>query len=157
MDTKTDFAFGDGTYTFWLPLPQVIELQRRCALIDAEGRAHPKSILVIFEQINEAMGPDGEGSALWLGGGSVLPQEANEVLRLGLLGGNSGMVDGEEIPVGPQLAKQLVDNYGYPARPLSEVMAHAWRVLHAAIVGIDVKKKAAPKQGKSRSRSTKAQ
>lgn len=156
MDTKVSFAFGDGEYTFWLPMPQVIELQRKCGLIDNDGKLHPKSILTIFDQIQDGMGSDGEGAVLWIGGGGVLPNEVNEVLRLGLIGGNNGMVDGAEIQVGPIRAKELVDLYGFPARPLSEVMAHAWRVLHAAIVGIDVKKKAEPKQARSRKPSTKA-
>lgn len=156
MDTKTSFGFGDGEYTFWLPLPQVIELQRRCGLVDNEGKLHPKSILTIFDQISDGMGSDGEGSVLWIGGGAALPNECNEVLRLGLIGGNAGMVDGAEIQVGPNRAKELVDLYGYPARPLSEVMALAYRVLHAAIVGIDVKKKNDGRQAANRSRSTKA-
>lgn len=156
MDTKTSFGFGDGEYTFWLPLPQVIELQRRCGLVDNEGKLHPKSILTIFDQISDGMGSDGEGSVLWIGGGAALPNECNEVLRLGLIGGNAGMVDGAEIQVGPHRAKELVDLYGYPARPLSEVMALAYRVLHAAIVGIDVKKKSPAKRPTNRSRSTRA-
>lgn len=156
MDTKTSFGFGDGEYTFWLPLPQVIELQRRCGLVDNEGKLHPKSILTIFDQISDGMGSDGEGSVLWIGGGAALPNECNEVLRLGLIGGNAGMVDGAEIQVGPHRAKELVDLYGYPARPLSEVMALAYRVLHAAIVGIDVKKKNDGKRVANRSRSTRA-
>lgn len=156
MDTKVSFAFGDGAYTFWLPLPQVIELQRRCGLLDNEGKLHPKSILTIFDQISDGMGADGEGSVLWIGGGAALPNECNEVLRLGLIGGNAGMVDGQEIAVGPHRAKELVDLYGYPARPLSEVMAYAYRVLHAAIVGIDVKKKSPAKRPTNRSRSTRA-
>ena len=156
MDTKTSFGFGDGEYTFWLPLPQVIELQRRCGLLDNEGKLHPKSILTIFDQISDGMGADGEGSVLWIGGGAALPNECNEVLRLGLIGGNTGMVDGQEIAVGPHRAKELVDLYGYPARPLSEVMAYAYRVLHAAIVGIDVKKKSPAKRPTNRSRSTRA-
>jgi len=156
VETKVSFAFGDGEYTFWLPLPQVIELQKRCGLLDNEGRLHPKSILTLFDQISDGMGADGEGSVLWIGGGAALPNECNEVLRLGLIGGNAGMVDCSEIQVGPHRAKELVDLYGYPARPVSEVMALAYRVLHAAIVGIDVKKKAQPKPDKSQKPSTRA-
>jgi cobalamin-dependent methionine synthase I len=54
-------------------------------------------------------------------------------------------------------AMQLVRDYGYPARPLEEVMAHAWRVLHAAIHGVAIKKKEAVSPVKPRTpRSTKA-
>jgi hypothetical protein len=52
------------------------------------------------------------------------------------------MVNGEEIEVGPLLAKRLVEDYVYPARPLSEGVVLAWRVLHAAIHGVQLKKKA---------------
>ncbi|HVH49964.1 MAG TPA: hypothetical protein VM760_08840 [Sphingomicrobium sp.] len=156
MDTAVTFAFADGEYRFWLPMPQVIELQRKCGMLDNDGRLHPKSILTIFDQISEGMGQDGSGNVLWLGGGSVLANEVNEVLRLGLIGGNNALIDGQEVTVGPNRAKELVEQYGFPARPLSEVMAHAWRVLHAAIVGIDVKKKEADAPAKSRKPSTRA-
>ncbi|WP_324695527.1 hypothetical protein [Novosphingobium sp. RL4] len=34
----------------------------------------------------------------------------------------------------------LVDTYTFPARPLVESLHIAWTILHAAIVGIDLKK-----------------
>lgn len=157
MDTATDFDFADGTYRFWLPMPQTIELERNCGQRDDQGKLHPKSIMTLFEQINEAMGPDGNGSAVWIGGGAASPFELNEVIRLGLIGGNHGEAGGMVIEVGPIVAKRLVAEYGYPARPVREVMGHAWRILYAAIVGIDVKKKAPAKPGRQKpSRSIKA-
>lgn len=155
MDTAVTFSFADGEYRFWLPMPQVIELQRKCGQTDNDGKLFPKSILTIFDQISEGMGQDGTGNVLWIGGGAALPNECNEVLRLGLIGGNNALVDDAEVQVGPNRAKELVELYGYPARPLSEVMANAWRVLHAAIVGVDVKKKA-DSPAKSPKPSTKA-
>lgn len=125
-DTATSFLFGDGEYTFWLPLPQVTELQRVCGYRDDSGRLHPKSFETIFVGLSE---------------GGALPEEANAVIRLGLIGGNSGLVNGEQIEVGPLLAKRLVETYGYPVRPFVEVKEHAFRILHAAIIGIDLKKK----------------
>ena len=71
--------------------------------------------------------------------------DVRETIRLALIGGNSGMVEGEEVEVGPLLAKQLVDGYIYPARPFSEGVVLAWRILHAAIHGVQLKKKAEPK------------
>lgn len=84
-----------------------------------------------------------------------LATQINDTVRLGLIGGNSGPEEGGSTDVGPQRAKLLVDTYGFPARPLNEVAALAWKILHAAIVGIDVKKKASKPQTKRRSRSTK--
>lgn len=136
-DTATDIQFGDGTYRAWLPLPQAVELERKCGLTDREGKVHPKSLFTIYEEIGNGFGADTDGNLVFLGGSSVPAQNCNEVIRLGLIGGNSGP-DGE---VGPRRAVELVDLYGYPARPLSEVAATAWKILHAAIVGIDVKKK----------------
>ena len=132
MDTAVDLAFGDGTYRFWLPLPQAFELERACGDI---------SILAIEERLRAGIGQNGDDFE-FLGGGSAMIREVRETLRLGLIGGNSGMVDGEEIEVGPIRAKQLVDQYVYPARPLSEGAVLAWRVLYAAIFGIRLKKKA---------------
>lgn len=140
MDTATEFEFADGTYRFWLPLPQIIELQRKCGLVDNDGKLHPKSVMRIFEEIGEGMGQAGDVVS-WMGGGSALVTDINEVVRLGLIGGNEGYVGGEKVEVGPIRAGHLVRDYGYPARPLAEVMAHSWRILHAAIVGIELKKK----------------
>jgi hypothetical protein len=139
-DTATDIQFGDGTYRAWLPLPQAVELERKCGVQDREGKLHPKSLFTIYEEIGAGFGADGDGALVFLGGASVPAKDCNEVIRLGLIGGNSGP-DGD---VGPVRAGQLVDLYGYPGRPLSEVAATAWKILHAAIVGIDVKKKDGP-------------
>jgi hypothetical protein len=153
MDTAVTLQFADGEYRFWLPLPQVVELERKTG---------DTSILVIEERLRGAIGVeqgDGEPSFVFLGGGAAMVGDVRETLRLGLIGGNSGMVEGEEVEVGPGLAKQLVDNYVYPARPLAEGVVLAWRVLHAAIHGVQLKKKVsepkAPPARKRRSPSEK--
>lgn len=157
-DTATEFEFGDGEYRFWLPLPQAIELERKCGIKDDAGKLHPKSLYAIFEQLGEGLGRDpASGTLHWLGGGAALVSDANEVLRLGLIGGNQGPVENGSAEVGPLRAKRLVELYGYPARPMNEVVANAWRVLHAAIVGVAVKKKDEPSEKvKPRRRSKKA-
>lgn len=136
-DTATDIKFGDGTYRAWLPLPHAVELERKCGLADRDGKVHPKSLFAIYEEIGGGFGADADGNLVFLGGASVPVKNCNEVIRLGLIGGNAGP-DGE---VGPRRADELIELYGYPARPLSEVAATAWKILHAAIVGIEVKKK----------------
>lgn len=143
-DTATDILFGDGTYHAWLPLPQAMELERKCGLTDREGRLHPKSLFTIYEQIGEGFGKDEAGALVFLGGAAVPVKDVNEVIRLGLIGGNNGPDLGSGTDVGPIRAMQLVENYGYPARPLQEVAATAWKILHAAISGIDVKKNSDP-------------
>lgn len=146
MDTAVDLKFADGEYRFWLPLPQVFELERKTG---------DTSILVLEERLRDAIGVDEKGEYVFTGGGAAMTLDVRETIRLGLIGGNSGMVDGEEVEVGPQLAKQLVDNYAYPARPLEEGVVLAWRILHAAIHGVRLKKKAEPEQAESPSPSPK--
>lgn len=143
-DTATEIFFGDGKYRTWLPLPQVTELERKCGLTDREGRLHPKSIFQLYDQIGDGFVQDGSGNVVFIGGASVSARECNEVIRCALIGGNNGPVDEGSAEVGPQRAARLVELYGYPERPLAEVAALAWKVLHAAIVGIDVKKKEEP-------------
>lgn len=135
-DTATEIQFGDGAYRAWLPLPQVAELERKCGIVDRDGKVHPKSIFTIYEEIGAGFGVDGE-ELVYLGGASAPARDCNEVIRLGLIGGNSG----PEGDVGPRRAVELVELYGYPARPLAEVAATAWKILHAAIVGINLEKK----------------
>lgn len=150
-DTAVSFDFADGHYRFWLPLPQVVELERKTGV----------SILVIEERLRGAIGVDGpqdDPTFLFLGGGSATVADVRETLRLALQGGGGGLVDGQEIEVGPNTARQLVDAYVYPARPFAEGVVQAWRVLHAAIHGVQlVKKKAETEEKpKRRSRSAKA-
>ncbi|MFN3474087.1 MAG: hypothetical protein ACK4ZW_08585 [Blastomonas sp.] len=133
MDTRVEIPFGDGEYSFWLPLPQVVELER------LSGRP----MLAIEESLRQAIGTGPDGLS-FLGGGSGHTKDVLDILRLGLIGGNCGMVDGEEQEVGPLRAKQLVEQYAYPARPLSENVVQAWRVVSAAIFGVELKKKAEP-------------
>jgi hypothetical protein len=141
-DTAVTFAFADGEYRFWLPLPQVVELERKTG----------SSILVIEERLRGAIGvgdpAEGElePNFLFLGGGSATVADVRETLRLALWGGGGGLVDGQEIEVGPNMARQLVDAYVYPARPFAEGVVQAWRVLHAAIHGVQLSSKKKPEE-----------
>jgi hypothetical protein len=134
METALIAEFGDGEYRFYLPLPQVFELERS---------GGDTSILVMEDRLRAAIGQDADGNAHFLGGGSAMVKDVLETIRLGLIGGNSGMVDGQEVEVGPLRAKQLVNLYAYPARPFEESAVLAWRILSAAIFGIRLKKKEA--------------
>lgn len=156
-DTATEITFGDGTYRAWLPLPQAIELERKCGLTDREGRTWPKSLFTLYEELGAGLGRSDDGEIIFIGGGAALARDANETIRLGLIGGNNGPDEGQGPEVGPIRAARLVELYGFPARPLSEVTATAWKILHATIVGIDLKKKdESGAQVKNRKRSAKA-
>lgn len=132
MDTACTTAFGDGEYRFWLPLPQAFELERLCGDV---------SLLAIEEGLRSGIGQTADGEPEFIGGGGASLRAIRETIRLGLIGGNSGMIDGEEVEVGPMAAKQLVDLYCYPARPLVESAVLAWRILSAAVFGVRLKKK----------------
>jgi hypothetical protein len=80
------------------------------------------------------------GELLFVGGGAAMLKDVRAVIRGGLIGGGEGIVDGETIEVGPMRAGELVEAYTFPARPMIEAVQLAWRILNAAIEGIDVKK-----------------
>ncbi|WP_121119102.1 GTA-gp10 family protein [Croceibacterium ferulae] len=105
-DTAVELSFADGRYTFWLALPQVIELERK---------GGGKSIFTMYDQIGAGLGIVGE-QPVYAGGGSAMLTDIRETIRLGLIGGNSGMVSGAQIEVGPNLARDLVDTYNADAR-----------------------------------------
>lgn len=144
METAITAKFADGEYRFWLPLPQVFELERSVG-----------SLLAVEERLRPGLVQTDDGDLAFLGGGSATVKEIRETIRLGLIGGNSAMIDGEEIGVGPIRAKELLDTYVYPERPLGESAALAFSILSAAIRGIEVKKKSEPEEPESMSPSEK--
>lgn len=144
-ETAITLSFAGGEYRFWLPLPQVFELERGCET----------SILAIEERLRAGIGQNPDGSAAFIGGGLATVKEIRETIRLGLIGGNHALVDGEEVAVGPLRAKELLENYTFPARPLAESAALAWSILSAAIFGIELKKKAEPDESETMSDSAK--
>lgn len=138
METAVTLPFADGEYRFWLPLPQVMELQRKTG---------DTSILVIHERLSGSIGVETTNADpiyRFLTGGSAMVEDVRETLRLGLIGGNCGYVNGEEVEVGPLMAKRLVDDYVYPARPFAEGVVQAWQVLQAAIGGVQLSSKKKP-------------
>lgn len=129
-DTAVDLDFGDGRYRFWLGLPQVVELERKCG---------GKSVFIMYDEMGAGLGMAGD-APIYMGGGTAMVTDIRETIRLGLIGGGSGTVTGEEVEVGPRRAIELVDAYAFPTRPLTESLHVAWSILHAAIAGISLKK-----------------
>lgn len=144
MDTAVELEFANGTYRFWLPMPQILELERVCGMKDGDGRQHSKSVFTMFEEMSRGLVYGADDQVQYAGGGASHALDINETLRLGLIGGKSGMVDGVEIEVGPLTAKRLVSEYGYPAVNLGDALVTAWTVLDRAINGTRLKKKADP-------------
>lgn len=133
MATDLIADFGDGEYRFWLPLPQVTSFEREHG-----------SLLDFHAKLGESMGIDADGKFHFLAAAGPKTDAILALVRLALIGGGSGQVNGAEVEVGPVAAKHLVADYCYPSRPLEEAAVMAFRVVDAAVRGISLKKKAGP-------------
>jgi hypothetical protein len=140
-----DLEFGDGSYTFALPLAQIAELQRKTGV--GIGGLFSRVLKGCFET-----------------GGKVYVDPANaqfyaldiiETIRHGLVGGGKGMVNGEEIEVKPPLANRLVDTY-VMGNPLKDSWSLATSILGACIVGYDPPKKELPPSPGAKKKTPKA-
>lgn len=127
--TALELHFADGEYLFDLKLPQLAELQekRGCGVFKLYGRILKGRY--IFEGVAIADTANGEAYA----------EDLFEVVRLGLIGGGRGLVDGKEVEVSALTAKSLVERYCHSA-PLKESWAIAGAVLAARIEGYEPKK-----------------
>lgn len=93
MDTAVEADFGDGRYRFWLPMKQIIEIERLC---------DNRSILTIHDELGGAMGrlPDAP-EPVFVGGGDGRIRDIYEVIRCAVIGGGN-RIDGEtEAKVSP--------------------------------------------------------
>lgn len=144
--TALDLEFADGSYLFDLKLPQIAELQekRRCGIFTLFGRVLKGRYLL---EGGDVLGLANEGEAY--------AEDLFETIRLGLIGGAGGLVDGREVKVDALTAKRLVENYCHAA-PLRESWSVAAAILGARIEGYTDPKAApakAPASGKPK-RST---
>lgn len=148
--SSVTLAFGDGEYVFRLGLAQLAELQTKCGA--GLGR--------IFARVTK-------GRYLALDGTTIGdPTEAEwhtsdlyETVRLGLIGGGEGVVNGARVTVGPVDAKRLADSY-ISGRPWKEAWTIAAAVLTACVEGYrppeTPSKKAEPPKPTRKGRSTSA-
>lgn len=121
----TDYTadFADGTYRFWLTLRALNEFEQS------------GSLFAFHFELDQAIGIDAAGGFVYTGGAAPDARRVTNLIRLALIGGNSGTVTGETSEVSPTRAMQLVENYCYPARPIDEAAALAYNIGHAAIYG----------------------
>lgn len=140
--TSLDLHFGDGEYIFDLKLPQIVELQerRKCGIFKLYGRVLKGRYL--FEGNAVALSQEGEAYA----------EDLFETIRLGLIGGGRGIVNGSEVEVSALAAKTLVERYCHCA-PLRESWAVAAAILAAKIEGFEPKK-AEPAKAPAKPRKT---
>lgn len=123
--TEIEMDFADGAYLFALRLPQLAELQekRGCGIFKLYGRVLRGRY--VFE--GEIVGLPHEGEAY--------AEDLYEVIRLALIGGAKGLVDGREVAVSAVTARHLVERYVHPPVPLREGWAVAAAILSALVEG----------------------
>lgn len=132
--TALTLHYGDGEYLFDLKLPQLAELQekRGAGVFKIYGRVLAGRYLL-----------DGEPLAL-PAEGEAFAEDLFETIRLGLIGGGEGLVDGQPVAVSALTARLLVERYSHAA-PLREAWATAAAILGARVEGYTPpKKKAQP-------------
>lgn len=144
--TEVELKFGDGDYAFALKLPQVTELQRVCGagIFTIYGRVLKGRYMLDGESIGLAQECEAFAADIY------------ETIRLGLIGGGQGLVNGEAVEVSALRARQLVETYAHTA-PLAESWAVAAAILAAKIEGYTPQKKSPveEKPAKPRKESTK--
>lgn len=146
METAYTADFGDGAYRFWLPMPRVVAVEREIG----------GSIFALFSNIGENLASAG-GELVLAGPSDATIKQCHSVIRNALIGGNEGRVGAEVVAVGDTLGLELVQTYCFPARPAMHDMALAWRILKAAIYGVELpdsaKKKSAVAEAGASSRA----
>jgi hypothetical protein len=132
-----DLDFGDGSYTFALPLAQINELQRKTGA----------GIGAIYARVVRGCVPDPKGlHGEWVLNPATAEFYASdliETVRHALIGGGKGVVAGEEVKVTPVIANRLVDTYVMD-QPLIDAWKVAATILGVCILGYDPPKKDEP-------------
>lgn len=136
MPSSIELNFGDGLYTFALPVPHIEEIQRKCGA----------GIGTIFGRVLKGCERAGDEIVLAPAFAEFYVRDIIETLRHGLIGGGKGIVDGAEVVVTPSLANTLITTY-VADRPLAGSWSIAASVLAATIVGYDPPKKDGPPEG----------
>lgn len=116
--------FADGTYRFWATMRE---------LKGFEG--DDRSFASFYWHLSQSIGIDGDGNFVFTATSAPPVARIVEYIRLALIGGNHAVVGGETQEVGPNRAKQLVEQYCFPARPMEEAAALAFNIAHAAMYG----------------------
>lgn len=124
--TEIELKFADGDYLFALKLPQLAELQQKtgAGIFALYGRVLRGRYVINGEIVGIAHEGDAHAVDLY------------ETIRLGLIGGGRGVVDGQEVEVSALRARQLVETYVHPA-PMREAWSIAAAILTAKIEGYD--------------------
>lgn len=145
--TTIELKFADGDYLFALPIPQIIELER----------IRDCGILAIYGRVMEGWFVSGDGMDFAVPhAGKAFIGDIFETVRLGLVGGGKGLVNGQEVNVSALRARELVEAYCHCA-PIVETWKVAKAILFAVVEGYEAAEKKSPEPIKdpTPSRSTK--
>jgi hypothetical protein len=141
-----ELKFGDGEYRFDLKLPQLAELQEKCGVGVGAIRARLGAGRYLLKATGAPYGNPDEAR--------FTAEDIYHSIRLGLIGGGGGIVDGRPVTVGGSEAKILADRYVL-GRPLAEAWTVAYAVLAARVDGYAPAVEAAPpKKAKAPRRKT---
>lgn len=138
MQTEIEQEFGDGVYLFALRLPEIKELQRLCdaGLFTIYGR--------VLAGRNKLIDPAGNEIVVTAAHqGAAFVEDVYETVRLGLIGGGRGLVNGQEVKVDALRARQLMETYVY-GKPVKPTWDLAAATLYALIEGYDPGPKGEP-------------
>lgn len=142
LPAEITLDFGDGEYRFRLPLKEIAELQTKC---DA-------GIGLIYSRLMRGRYMDGGDVVLNPLEAIFKVQDITETIRLGLIGGASGLVNGEPVKVTPEKALALCRQY-VEGRPLLDIWKIAAAIMNVCLIGyVDP----AGTQKKTRQSATKA-
>lgn len=139
--TEIELKVADGDYLFALRLPQLAALQD----------ARKAGIFAIYARVLKGRYMFGEQTFENVLEAEAFSDDIYETIRLGLIGGGKGTVDGVAVEVTALKARAILEQYIHPA-PLREAWAIAAAVLGAKIEGYDPGPKAEPASAPARSR-----
>jgi len=152
MDTAIERDFAGGRFTFYLPLPAILAVERGPVTPNLRVREYPVSLFQIYDDLGAGIGLDTEGNPVLLPGARVFAGDIHNILERALVGGNAGERDGDQFEVDGKLALRLI-NETLPAN-IEAYALLVWDILHATIKGVSLKKKEQPVKPKPRRRST---
>lgn len=141
MDGAIELEFAGGKFLFNLPAKAWLAVERGPVNPERRAREYPVSVFQIYDELSAGIAMNSEtGQVFLVQGAVVFWGDIQSILENGLIAGNSGEKDGDRFEVGAQLASRLVSEAMSPGK-MAECAATAWSVLHAAIKGVDLKKK----------------
>lgn len=141
LRTDLRVPFADGVYRFALPSKEAAELERLCGYVDAGGVHRSLGLGGIFARMAKGRAFLPAGTPDWSNIGmaealasEMVERDCRETIRLGLIGGGEGEVNGTLVKVEPRDAGRLVNIYVVD-RPLEDAWTLAFAILGARIYG----------------------